>query len=463
MSTIAGAANSARQQEVAAMMRKISHRGRDNRKTIQKHGALIQSSWHDIEENADLSVLKNKLVWDGNPPLEINPRALAQWPRPYALAAVRPQGLFLARDPLGVKPLYYGEANGDFFFASEVKALLAVTDDINEFPPGHCFSLEDGFQLCERIKTGELPYDEVEKIVVELHSRLEKAIERDVVSGPMGVWLSGGVDSSVIATLAKKQVRELHSFVIGLEGATDLKYGGQVASLLGTRHHSYTVKMEDLLPILPSTIYALESFDALLVRSSVTNYLISGIVSDYVDAIFSGEGGDELFAGYAYMKDIPAEKLPTALEKAVGSLHNTAFQRVDRSAFSQGIVPLLPFADLDVVNYAMSIPIKYKIYRKGNVEIEKWILRKTIEDMIPDSILWRPKTKFWQGTGLKEMLGDYAERQISDSAFERERKLPNGWKLNTKEELMYYRIFTEQFGELDQLAWIGRTEGAPVQ
>jgi len=83
--------------------------------------------------------------------------------------------------------------------------------------------------------------------------------------------------------------------------------------------------------------------------------------------------------------------------------------------------------------------------------------------MIPDSILWRPKTKFWQGTGLKEMLGDYAERQISDSAFERERKLPNGWKLNTKEELMYYRIFTEQFGELDQLAWIGRTEGAPVQ
>jgi len=270
------------------------------------------------------------------------------------------------------------------------------------------------------------------------------------------------VDSSVIAILAKKHVRELHSFVIGLEGATDLNYGGQVAELLGTKHHPLTVTMEDIFPILPEVIYALESFDALLVRSTITNYLSSAIVADHVGAIFSGEGGDELFAGYAYMKKIPAKQLPLELEAAVGCLHNTALQRVDRSACAQGILPFVPFADMEVVEYALSIPVKHKIYRQGNGEIEKWILRKTIEGKIPDSILWRPKTKFWQGTGLKELIGDYAETKISDSDFQRERTLPNMWRLNTKEELMYYRIFKEQFGDMTQLDWMGRTKGAPV-
>jgi asparagine synthase (glutamine-hydrolysing) len=462
MSAIAGITNLARRRDVARMIDKLSHRGRDEGKVIAKHGAVIESSWHQIERRSVPSFLKENSVWGGCPPSRISPTALAQWPRPFALAATTPNGLFMARDQLGVKPLYYGDAGGDLCFASEVKALLTITSDINEFPPGHYYTPDQGFQRFARPKTGTLPYDDAEKIVTELRRSLESAIARNVVSDTMGVWLSGGVDSSVIATLAKKQVRELHSFVIGLEGATDLKYGGQVAELLGTRHHPFTVTLAELLPILPSAIYALESFDALLVRSSITNYLISKIVADYVGAIFSGEGGDELFAGYAYMKEIPAEQLPAALEEAVGRLHNTALQRVDRSACAQGILPYIPFADAEVVEYALRIPAKYKIYRRGKIEIEKWILRKTIEGKLPSSILWRPKTKFWQGTGLKELLHDHAESKISDSDFRRERRLPNGWRLNSKEELMYYRIFTECFGDLEQVDWMGRTKGAPA-
>jgi len=462
MSAIAGIANLARRQDAAQMIEKISHRGRDNDKVIKKHRAVIISSWHDIEQCSPSPFLKKNLVWDGTPPSEITLEALAQWPQPFALAATTPQGLFLARDRLGVKPLYYGKADGDFCFASEVKALLTITNDINEFPPGHCYTPDDGFQPSAKIKTSTLSYDNAERIIAELHRKLENAITRSIVSDTMGVWLSGGVDSSVIATLAKKHVRELHSFVIGLEGATDLNYGGQVAELLETKHHPLTVTMDDIFPILPEVIYALESFDALLVRSTITNYLSSAVVADHVGAIFSGEGGDELFAGYAYMKKIPAKQLPLELEAAVGCLHNTALQRVDRSACAQGILPFVPFADMEVVEYALSIPVKHKIYRQGNGEIEKWILRKTIEGKIPDSILWRPKTKFWQGTGLKELIGDYAETKISNSDFQRERTLPNRWRLNTKEELMYYRIFKEQFGDMTQLDWMGRTKGAPV-
>jgi asparagine synthase (glutamine-hydrolysing) len=464
MAAIAGITNPAQRQDVVSWMKKISHRGNGGSKVIEHQNILMQSSWHEIEERPVSDVLKENAVWDGAPPAQITPGALASWAQPFALAAATSKGLFLARDGLGLKPLYYGYKGDNLCFASEVKALLEITTDINEFPPGTWYTLQDGFQTFTQIQTGSTLLDnDTEAMIAELRRRLETAIQRSVVSERMGVWLSGGVDSSVIATLAKRQVKELHSFVIGLPGATDLKYGGIMAEHLGTIHHPVTVTLEDLLPILPDAIYALESFDALLVRSSVTNYLISRFVSEYVDGIFSGEGGDELFAGYDYMKDLPREKLHLELEQATGRLHNTAFQRVDRCATANGIVPFVPFADKDVVDFALSIPTHLKIYRDGEKEIEKWILRKTIDGMIPDSVLWRPKTKFWQGTGLKELISEYAEAQVSDADFKRERALPNGWVLNTKEELMYYRIFKERFGEASELEWMGRTKGAPVQ
>ena len=119
--------------------------------------------------------------------------------------------------------------------------------------------------------------------------------------------------------------------------------------------------------------------------------------------------------------------------------------------------------DGEVVEYALGIPPRFKIYRSGGPPIEKWILRKTVEGRIPDDVLWRPKTKFWQGTGLKEMLSDHADSMVSDSDFARERALPNGWRLNTKEELMYYRHFRERFGDVERLDWMGRTAGAPAR
>lgn len=464
MAGIAGLARPGQQQLVVQMLDKISHRGRDRAKMLAKRNVTMQAAWSDMLSRPTPLSLQMNAVWDGASPPIPDPGVLASQTEPFAMAAISPEGLFLARDPLGVKPLYYGMYDGYMAFASEVKALLLITEEVQEFPPGTWYSPKDGFQVFSKIKSGRrLPYQEVHKITTELRLRLEQAIIRCVVSDEMGTWLSGGVDSSAIAALARPHVHRLHSFVSGVEGAPDLEYGLQMAEFLGTEHHQLLVSLADMLAALPDVIYHLESFDALLVRSSITNYLTSKMVSDYVGAVFSGEGGDELFAGYDYIKDLPPEQIPNELEDITMRLHNTALQRVDRSAQAHGVVPFVPFTDLDVVAYAMRIPSKYKVYQDGGKPIEKWILRKTVEDLLPDSVLWRPKAKFWQGAGVGEQLAGHAEATISDSDFAHERPLPNGWILNSKEELMYYRLFKAHFGELFHLNWMGRTKGAPVQ
>ncbi len=139
-------------------------------------------------------------------------------------------------------------------------------------------------------------------------------------------------------------------------------------------------------------------------------------------------------------------------------LHNTALQRVDRCAYAHGLVPHVPFADLEFVRYALCIPAEYKIHRQGGTLVEKWILRRAFQGQLPDAVLWRPKAKFWQGAGVETLLAEHAEGSVTDADFRRERVLPNGWQLHSKEELFYYRIFREQFGEIPNLDWMGRTK-----
>jgi asparagine synthase (glutamine-hydrolysing) len=180
--------------------------------------------------------------------------------------------------------------------------------------------------------------------------------------------------------------------------------------------------------------------------------------SRFVAEVFSGEGGDELFAGYEYLKSLPENILPSELIKITNNLHNTALQRVDRCSSASGTIAHVPFLHQDVVNYAFSIPSGYKLHK----DIEKWILRKAMQGNLPERILNRPKAKFWEGAGVKEIISSYADKKIRDHDFNIERKLSNGWILNTKEELLYYRIFRDRFGADIDLQWMGRTENSPV-
>jgi asparagine synthase (glutamine-hydrolysing) len=295
-------------------------------------------------------------------------------------------------------------------------------------------------------------------IAQELRLRLEAAVKKRLVAGNVGAWLSGGLDSSAIAALARQYSQPFHTFTAGLPGAPDVIHAQAVAEYIQAKHHVRIVQVKDLLNVLPEVIYHLESFDAWLVRSSVMNYLVAQQAADYVPAVFSGEGGDELFAGYDYLKSLDPAHLQDELLDITLRLHNTALQRVDRCASAHGTVAHVVFLESEVVDYALSIPIEYKLHQG----VEKWILREAVADLLPKSVVERPKAKFWQGAGVDDLLAQHADRQISNQDFTQGRKLPNGWRLNTKEELLYYRIFKEHFGEFEDLAWMGRTKGSPV-
>ncbi len=208
---------------------------------------------------------------------------------------------------------------------------------------------------------------------------------------------------------------------------------------------------------MPEVIYRLESFDAPLVRSTLTNYLLARFCARYTKEVFSGEGGDELFAGYSYLKRLSKKNLVKEIDLLPFKLHNTALQRIDRSAIAAGITVHLPFLDFNVFQYAKRIPLKFKLYKKkGEEAIEKWILRKALKGILPEEILSRPKAKFWEGSGLGDLFLQHAEKRIDDKEFAKERTLPDNTKLRSKEELFYYRIFRQKFGGVD-LSFVGRT------
>jgi len=446
MAGIAGIASPDKAELVNRMLDKMSHRGwawrdviEDRNITFGAIGLRIQQQAHDTLKTDGLA---RDSAGEGH----------------FAQAQATAAGFELKRDSLGVTPLYYGRTNdGMLCFASEVKGLLEATRDVHEMPPGNCY---DGLKMetYARIAVQD-PLDESPEIIAaELRRRLETTIEKRIGDGRVGAWLSGGLDSSTMVALARKRVSNFHTFAAGLPGAPDLEFARAMADFIKSDHHEVTVEPEEILQVLPDVIYHLESFDALLVRSSVMNYLVAKRASDFAPAVFSGEGGDELFAGYDYLKSLEPALLPAELIDITNRLHNTALQRVDRCAYAFGTVACVGFLDPDVVDYALRIPIQYKL-RDG---IEKWILRQAMADALPDAILNRKKAKFWQGAGVEDMLARHAEEKITEVDFARERGLPDGGRLNTKEELMYYRIFKEHFGEFDDLSWVGRTKGAPI-
>jgi asparagine synthase (glutamine-hydrolysing) len=261
----------------------------------------------------------------------------------FALAIMDGERFVLARDRLGIKPLYYGFHAGALCFESEIKGLVGVADQIYEFPPDH-FLISD---------QGLYPYDPYFPIPVKMDGALDSAEKladhlinafKDAIpdDADVGVWLSGGVDSSVIVALARPFVDQLYAFSAGIEGEPDLHYARQVAQHIGAEYHERIYTIDNMRAVLEKVVHHLESFDAPLVHSAVSNYLVSKLASDYVPFVLSGEGGDELFAGYAYQKNYQNEiELTLSVQAAIAALHNTALQRVDRSAAAHSARELL--------------------------------------------------------------------------------------------------------------------------
>ena len=360
--------------------------------------------------------------------------------------------LFLARDPLGIKPLYYGKKNGNLHFASEVKALSLVTGDIHEFPAGHWYHSKKGWMQYYTLEDSlhdELPgvqneADALQAIRDSLQGAVQKRLMSDV---PLGTSLSGGLDSSIIAMVASQDIPDLHSFVVGVEGGEDLEAARLMAETLGTQHHEYIYDEQDMLKVLPDVVYYLESFDPALVRSAIPNYMLAEMASDYVKVMLTGEGADELYAGYSYLQRFEKpDDLQDELVYITEALHNTNLQRGDRMSMAHGLEARVPFLDVDSVSMALSLSPEWKLQENGRPA--KALLRRAYEYLLPDEIVYRPKMKFSKGAGSSDILAERAEEKVSDSDFQQEKaRLQRDWDytLPNKEALLYYKMLHEHY------------------
>lgn len=366
----------------------------------------------------------------------------------YAFAIADGDALFAARDPVGIKPLYFGRRDGALHFASEIKALAGIAGEVREFPPGTWFHSDRGFHSFHEIperSPAEWPAEEAAR---ELRETMERAVSRRLMSDvPLGAFLSGGLDSSIIAALARRHMDELHTFSVGVEGSPDLAAARRVARHLDTVHHERTFDRQEVAEALPEIVYHLESYDRDLVRSAIPTYFTAGLAAEHVKVILTGEGADELFAGYRYYRDFEdPEALHEELRRSVRALHDINLQRVDRLTMAHGIEGRVPFLDLEMIELAQRIAPGLKLRRTGSGSIvEKWILREAFGDLLPPEIVWRDKEQFDEGSGTVELVGRGLERLAAPGEIAKHRSRYPDADLRDAEETVYHRLLVDAY------------------
>ncbi|MEX1141658.1 MAG: asparagine synthase B [Thermoleophilaceae bacterium] len=396
------------------------------------------------------------------------PDALAALNGMFAFALAREDGGFLAaRDPVGIKPLYWARAGGHVTFASEMAAF--ETEDreaIEAFPPGHHWTPERGLVEFAAAVPSVLRDDPLaaedeppRHVLAATRDVLVDAVERQMMGDvPVGVFLSGGLDSTLVAAIAQRYLRErgerLMTFAVGLAGSPDLVAARTAADHLGTDHHERVYTAAEATASLPGVVASIEAFDPSLVRSAVPNHMLAELAAEHVKVVLTGEGADELFAGYGYMRDFddPGE-LHAELVRSVEGLHNLNLQRCDRVTMAHGLEARVPFLDRETIDHALRLPATWKLTADG--QPEKRLLREAFEGWVPDELLWRDKAQFGDGSGAASVLtapfaASITERELAD---ERHQVAP---ALRTREELAYFRIFREHLGAVRPEHTLGR-------
>ena len=368
--------------------------------------------------------------------------------------------LYVVRDRIGVRPIFYSmDINFNFTFASEAKALeLLNCKNITQLAGGNYIKINITHKLVNVKNYWTLPSKPSENFRATLHINirelLQNAVKKRLISDrPIGCLLSGGLDSSVIASiLAKNGIKS--TFSIGFKDSIDLKYARIVANYLDTNHHEIILSYEEALEAIPEVIYAIESYDITTVRASTPMYLLcKHIKNNYKETvIFSGEGSDELMGGYLYFHKAPTgDAMFKESKRLVEELPYYDVLRADRSTSSNGLELRVPFLDKEFLEFCMSIEGKY---RKPLDNMEKYYLRKAFEGDLPKSVLWRLKDGMSDGVGGKEKpwykyIQELAEKKVSDDELEKYKDiLP---KPVTKEGIYYYKIYKERFPNVTKL------------
>ena len=447
------------------MIAKIAHRGPDATQVLRPRGAPIVMAHcrlsiigtedgaqpiydggdtlvvnGEIYNHADLRAILGESAFetasDSETVLHLYRQGRARWVSRldgmFAFVLATRDRIIAARDPLGIKPLYMArirQAGGDegVAFASELKAFDGVgLEDvaIESIAPGSLYDSRDGARHWYRTPAGTAePEAETSERATwrELRLVLEEAVAKWMVADvEVGSFLSGGLDSSIIAAMAarvraRRGLPPLKTFAVGTEGSPDLAAARRVADHIGSDHREHVFTPADIAAALPDVVYHLESADVDLVRSAVPTHFAARLAREHVKAVLTGEGADELFAGYAYHHayvDDP-RGLADELTRSLGTMHNINLQRVDRITMAESLEARTPFLDRDLIDFAQSIPASFKLRRTDpdapeatGETTEKWILRKACADLLPHDLVWRKKAQFDEGSGMVDALQD---------------------------------------------------------
>jgi len=386
----------------------------------------------------------------------------------FALYDSEKEIFLVGRDHMGICPLYHGwDKHGNYYAASELKALEGVCNKIETFLPGHFLYSEDGYELQKWYQRDWEDFENVkdnETDLAKIRKGVEDAVHRQLMSDvPYGVLLSGGLDSSIISAVTAKYARNriesgdtqeawyprLHSFAVGLVGSPDLLAARKVADHIGSIHHEIHFTVQEGLDAVRDVIYHLETYDVTTVRASTPMYLLARVIKSMgIKMVLSGEGSDELFGGYLYFHKAPnAKEFHEETVRKLNKLHLYDCLRANKALMSWGIEGRVPFLDKEFMDIAMNINPKDKMVDKAEGKIEKWVLRKAFEDLLPESVAWRQKEQFSDGVGYSwiDSLKEVAEKEVTDEMMANAKfRFPVNTPQN-KEEYRYRTIFEEHF------------------
>ncbi len=383
----------------------------------------------------------------------------------FALYDEEKDDFLIARDPIGVIPLYIGyDSDGKVYCASELKALEGFCERYEPFLPGHYYWSKEG-KMTRWYTRDWMTYDAVKDnpaSVSAIHDALEAAVKRQLMSDvPYGVLLSGGLDSSVISAIAKKFAArrietdskkdawwpQLHSFAVGLKGAPDLIKAREVADYIGTVHHEINYTIQEGLDAVRDVIYFIETYDVTTVRASTPMYLLARVIKSMgIKMVLSGEGADEVFGGYLYFHKAPdAKAFHEETVRKLSKLYLYDCLRANKSLSAWGVEGRVPFLDKEFLDVAMRTNPEAKMC--PGKTIEKKIVREAFADMLPESVAWRQKEQFSDGVGYSwiDTLKEITSKAVTDEQMAHAaERFPINTPMN-KEEYYYRSIFEEYF------------------
>lgn len=388
----------------------------------------------------------------------------------FALWDGKAKRYVIARDPIGVCPLYWGhDSHGRLCVASEMKSLVGLCADVAAFPPGHIYDSVSG-ELKQYYKKAWRDYAHTKGQSVEpavLKDAFEKAVHRQLMTDvPYGVLLSGGLDSSLVAACAARFAREriededrseawwprLHSYAIGLDGSPDLAAAQIAADALGTVHHGFIYTFAEGLDAIPEVIRHIETYDVTTIRAATPMYLLARRIKAMgVKMVLSGEGSDELFGGYLYFHKAPsAEAFHEETVRKIDALHSFDCLRANKAMMAWGVEARVPFLDLEFIDVAMNMDAQHKMVDKtgdSKRKIEKSVLREAFDGALPEQILWRQKEQFSDGVGYGwiDGLKAQAEQAVTDREFAAAAARYPFNTPATKEAYFYRGIFEQHF------------------